>query len=82
LGEILLDAVLELFVLLERLLGDAVLAQVVPNELIGVEIRCIARQEVQLEPTLERLHIGGDNLGAMRREFCGANGRKTINAAL
>jgi hypothetical protein len=53
LGEILLDAGLELRVLLERLLGDSVLAQVVPNKLVGVEIRCAARQEVQLEPTLD-----------------------------
>jgi hypothetical protein len=55
----------ELLVLLERLLCDAILAQVVPNELIGIEIRGIAGQEVQLKAALERLHIGGNNLGAM-----------------
>src|SRR5262249_59293428 len=66
-GETLLDAFLEPLVSLERCFGDAVLAQVAPNEFVGVEIGCIARQEVQLKPALERLHIGRDNLGAMCR---------------
>src|SRR5262249_15780665 len=40
---------------------------VIPKELVGIEIGSRSRQEVQLEPTLERLHVGGDNLSAMRR---------------
>jgi hypothetical protein len=34
--------------------------------LIGVQIQSAARQEVQPEPTLQRLHLGGNDLGAIR----------------
>lgn len=42
--------------------------------LVGVEIQCITRQEVQLEATIERLPIGSENLGAGVRDDCRARG--------
>ena len=65
--EIGFDAVPQGLVLMQGALRDAFLPQMIPDELVRVEVRGVARQEVELEPPALRLHELGDEICAMGR---------------
>jgi len=48
-------------------LGHAPLSEVVPDELVRVEVRGVAREEVELEPAALRLDELGDEIRAVGR---------------
>ena len=43
--------------------ADSMLLDMVPNELIGVQLRGKPRLEMKLQPSPERLNVAGDSLG-------------------
>ncbi len=65
-AEIPLDAVAPRLVLAERRLGDALLPERVPHELVGGEVRGVAGQEVELEPAALCLDEPGHGLRPVR----------------
>lgn len=65
--EILVDARVERFTLHERGLGDALLAEVAPDELVGIEIGGITGEKVEFEPASQALNVAREHLRPMRR---------------
>ena len=64
--EVRRDAATEGFVAPQRSLADALALEGVPDELVGVQLEGVARQEVELEATGETLDIRRDDRGAVR----------------
>lgn len=66
--QVFLDAAAERFVFTQRRLGRAVVTQIIPDEFIRVQIRCITGKKVQLQLSFQRLHIRGHEFGFMSRQ--------------
>src|SRR5678809_1212384 len=66
-GQVGLNATAKRFVSAQRLFADALALEVVPDELIGVQLGRIAWQEMQLQAPLETLNILRHGLG----DVCG-----------
>src|SRR5713101_8684121 len=64
--EVRLDAAAERFVLPQRRLADALALEVIPDELVGVQLGRVARQKMQLEATRETLDVLRDHRGDVR----------------
>src|SRR6266508_446881 len=64
--QVRLDAAAERFVLPQRGLADALALEVIPHELVGVQLGRVARQEMQLEATRETLDVLRDHFGDVR----------------
>src|SRR5260370_4757050 len=60
------DAAGERFVLPQWGLDDALALEVVPDELVGVQLGCVARQEMQFEAPREALDVLRNLLGDVR----------------
>src|SRR5258707_9167506 len=64
--EVRLDAAAERFVLPQRGLADALELEVIPDELVGVQLGRVARQEMQFEASREALDVLRNHLGDVR----------------
>ncbi len=64
--QIRLDTASERFVSPQRGLAYALALEVVPDELVGVQLGRVARQEVQLQATGEALDVLRDRVGNVR----------------
>src|SRR6266849_3530712 len=64
--EVRLDAAAERFVLPQRGLADALALEVIPDELVGVQLGRVARQEMQFEASREALDVLRNHLGDVR----------------
>src|SRR2546425_4932360 len=62
-GQVRLHAAAKRFVLPQRGLADALALEMIPDELIGVQLGRVARQEMQLEATSEPLDVLRDHVG-------------------
>src|SRR5450830_381559 len=62
-----MNAAMKRLVGFEWLLADAGLAKVVPDELVGVQLGCVAGKKVQLESASLTLHKGSNEFGSMGR---------------
>src|SRR5947207_14003641 len=65
--QVRLDATAERFVTPQRRLADALSLEMVPDELVGVQLGRIARQEMQFQTPGQSLDVLGDPLG----DVCG-----------
>src|SRR5437899_1202858 len=65
-GQVRVYATAERFIAPQRGLADALTLEVIPDELVGVQLGRVARQEMQFEATGEPLDVLGDHLGDMR----------------
>src|SRR5712692_812492 len=65
--QVRLDATAERFVAPQRRLADALPLEMVPDELVGVQLGRIARQEMQFQTPGQSLDVLRDHLGDMRR---------------
>ena len=61
------NALAQRFMLEKGLLAHALPLEMVPDELVWVQLRGIARKEVQFKPPFEATHVVGDQLGDVRR---------------
>jgi len=59
-GEILLNTIPQRFVLSQRGFGGAVIAKMIPNKFIRVQIRRIAGKKMQFQHALKGLYISGN----------------------
>jgi hypothetical protein len=66
LRQVRLHAAAEGFVLPQRGLADALALEVIPDELVGVQLGRVARQEMQFEAPREALDVLRDDFGNMR----------------
>jgi hypothetical protein len=66
-GQVGLDPAAEGFVAAQRRLADTLALEVVPHELVGVQLGYVARQKVQLEAPLEALDVVHHRLGDVPR---------------
>jgi hypothetical protein len=65
--EVELKPLSEGLILMERSLGQSVGLHMVPDELVGIEVGGVAREEIQLQAPLEALDVLGDPLGGVGR---------------
>ena len=64
--QILLDPLLQGFILFQRFLGAPVALHVVPDKFIGVQVRRVGRQEVQFQTPAHFGDVGLDQVGLVR----------------
>jgi len=59
-GKILLNAVSQRFILSQRCFGGAMMAKIIPNKFIRIQIRRIARKKMKFQSAFKRLYISGN----------------------
>jgi len=67
-GQILFHPISQRLVFSQGSFGGAVMTKMIPDKFIRIQIRGIARQEMQFQFSFEGLHIGGHQFGFMGRQ--------------